>query len=305
MAIRTGVVPYHDLQSQQIQRRHRTWRRLGAVVVLLQPGDDRAILRPGIAVAAVLRIPKLFVHHGLQLPGPLEPADVERRFIKVEQALNQVRVILRKARHVSPAIAVGTIEHPGRLVVQLTLDELHRANGGFQIGTISQHLITLRQRGNHQTVPSGDDLVVELRTRSEGARLAQPKEAGLDAVAGCREIESELLRRVRQRPALSQNVPAAEFAVGIACARHVARKLHVEISAEEVRIDLETRRPRRVSRRRRHGRSIVQRLHNLLLRPDVECPLGVLAIADTHYRKPDGAAGVCLPTHRCFRTVFR
>ena len=67
----------HRVEPQEIQGRHRAWRGLRAVVILLQPRNDRGVVRPRVEIAASIGIPKKFIHLGLQLLRPLQPPEFE------------------------------------------------------------------------------------------------------------------------------------------------------------------------------------------------------------------------------------
>ena len=82
---RDSFHPAHLRQPQQIERRHRTRRRLRAVVVFLHPQQNALVFAAGAEVAAALFVEEQLVLRLLQLDRELQPADIEGRFVEIEQ----------------------------------------------------------------------------------------------------------------------------------------------------------------------------------------------------------------------------
>ena len=104
--------------------------------------------------------------------------------------------------------------------------KLRGARRSFQITRIVQHLRAARKGGNHQAVPSRDDLVVEMRPRPLRAKVEQTLRGLRRASA---RISSSLLlkmlRRLRDGVPLDQDILPVKLAVRIAAGRRVAVRL--------------------------------------------------------------------------------
>jgi hypothetical protein len=59
------------------------------------------------------------------------------------------------------------------LLVKILPNEFRGPGRRLQIGRITQHLRAARESGNHQSVPRGNDLIVEMRPRTFAAQLEQ------------------------------------------------------------------------------------------------------------------------------------
>ena len=86
----------HPCEAQEIQGADRVRRGLGAIVVFLQTERNQRIAGGTAEIAPSGLIPEKCVLAILQLQCPLQPIGIPRRLVKVEQALDEERVILCK-----------------------------------------------------------------------------------------------------------------------------------------------------------------------------------------------------------------
>ena len=140
-------------QPQQQQRRHRIAARLRAVVVFFRAHDDAGVMSVRLEKAAVFRVMELR-QHGVRERGGLEqPLWVEIRFVEIDEAVAETCVVLNHRRHRRRAGELAVLPTAGEEVTSGAL-------GGRAIFRFVERLRGARQRGNHQTVPSRQDLLV-------------------------------------------------------------------------------------------------------------------------------------------------
>ena len=105
-------------------------------------------------------------------------------------------------------------------VVKFLPNELGGAGRGFEIARIAQHLRGTGESGNHQPVPGGDDLVVEMRPRTLVEQIQQfgtTRESIIDIGCSSRNV----LPSPRAVPFV-ENIFAPQFSVRIASLGNVA-----------------------------------------------------------------------------------
>jgi hypothetical protein len=105
----------------------------------------------------------------LQLDGPLEPFHVEGGLIEIEQAVDEAGVVDGKGLGAAFAFAPGAVQAFAGRGAKLIVDEL-RGSGGERDGFgIAKGGSGTGEAGDGESVPGGDDFVVEMRTRALGS----------------------------------------------------------------------------------------------------------------------------------------
>ena len=232
-------------QPGEVQRGQRVRRRLGAIVVLLDAQHGVRHVGVHAVVAAFFLVEKQAVHLRLQGCGPLQPAAVKARLIKVEQRMNQAGVVDGEGLRAGAAVTPAPVQAlPGLLTepvvnelrrLRAELDELPAANGGP--GT--------RQAADHEAVPGGDDLVVQMRARPLPARLKQGLDAAFDhGLHLLGRLLEELgglpgRKRAEQRVCALQLALRVAFRTGVAvAARAIGITKNASIVPAQQRVDL-------------------------------------------------------------------
>src|SRR5690242_3000798 len=94
-------------------------------------------------------------------------------------------------------------------------DELRSAAGGLGVARLVERSATESEGGDHEAVPGGEDLVVQMRAGAGGTALEEPGfnfgKGGADLVDG----DSEVLRGLLDGVSLVEDVLAGEFAVRV------------------------------------------------------------------------------------------
>src|ERR1041384_5408463 len=99
------------------------------------------------------------------------------------------------------------------------MQEAASRTSGTRVALFIQNLRPFRKRGNHQSIPAGQDFVIEVRPGTPRTDLQQFSDA---------RWNSFLLL------SLIQDITAGEFAVWILV--HVAVGFHAEVAAEYFRV---------------------------------------------------------------------
>src|SRR5438094_9038794 len=108
----------------------------------------------------------MVVHLSLQFERKFQPPDFERRFIKIKQALNDEGIIIGESLDFAAAIAITAEQNLTRLIIKIGANKFRSPRRCFQIRGVIQYLGGARKSRNHQTIPSRDNFVVEMRTRT-------------------------------------------------------------------------------------------------------------------------------------------
>src|SRR4029077_3252925 len=100
----------------------------------------------------------------LQVARELQPFDIERCFVEIEQTLNNERVIVSESFDIASALPVTTIQNLARWIVQLCPHKICGTRCDLEITRLIDYVRGPRVGGDHQTVPRGNDLVVQVGT---------------------------------------------------------------------------------------------------------------------------------------------
>src|SRR5439155_5474805 len=130
------------------------------------PEEHAFVLTARAEIATVLFLEKQAILRLLQLDRKFQPLDIERGFVKVEKALDNERVIVGEGLNIAAVTAIVSIQNLARGIVQVGLKKFCGSCCNFQVARFVQHLRAACISRNHQTVPSSNDLVVEMRPRS-------------------------------------------------------------------------------------------------------------------------------------------
>src|SRR5439155_25955078 len=117
----------------------------------------------------------------LELQGELQPLCIERRFVKIEQALNEKRVVVCETIY-TPAFSITSCQRLLRFVPKLRLDKIGGAGRRFKITGVAKHLRAACERRDHEAVPCGDNLVVQMRARPFLAQRKQCRAAFVERI---------------------------------------------------------------------------------------------------------------------------
>src|SRR4029077_6061833 len=102
----------------------------------------------------------------LQVARELQPFDIERCFVEIEQTLNNERVIVSESFDIASALPVTTIQNLARWIVQLCPHKICGTRCDLEITRLVQHLSSARVCGDHQAVPRGNDFVIQMWART-------------------------------------------------------------------------------------------------------------------------------------------
>ena len=177
-----GVVPFAGQRGQleQHRRGHRATGRHRVVLHILGSRNERLVI-VGRIEEPTDRITKVVKDRVSQRTRGSEVVLLERGFVQRDQSIGKVGVVLEHARLKRPsilpraaqaafAIAHAVKQQVGRACAQLRPARLAKGRG--RVG----------ERGDHQAVPAGQDLVVARRLRPALARLEQRPTSASQAV---------------------------------------------------------------------------------------------------------------------------
>ena len=102
------VVAVDAGETKEHEGHHRVARRSGVVVELLAPDDEAMVIHE---VGATLLVPEAVGGRG-DLPRLLEPREVARRPVQLDQAVRDVGVVLQVAVDLGGAVPVRPVEEP-------------------------------------------------------------------------------------------------------------------------------------------------------------------------------------------------
>src|SRR5439155_2900131 len=89
----------------------------------------------------------------LQLDGKLQPLDIERSFVKIEQSLDHECIIVGETFDQAAAFAITPKERLVRFIPEMRANKLRCARRALQIARLAQNLGGACKRRDHQTVP--------------------------------------------------------------------------------------------------------------------------------------------------------
>src|SRR6476659_7782904 len=217
-----GALVVPDLgQTEKIQCGNGTRGRFSAVVVFFQAKQNTRIVPGAAKVTAAFLVEEQTILGFLQFDRPTQPAGIEGSFVKVEHGLDQKFVIVSKTFNRAAAFAVIAEQYLPRRIVEFLAQKDGRIKRGLQILCVVQNLGGTSESRDHQAVPGGDDLVVEMRPRTFRPESEQRLAAFGETLPDFRFFFSKMLRGSCNASQLDQNIFAGEFAVRIAARRHV------------------------------------------------------------------------------------
>src|SRR5262249_50585688 len=140
---------------------------------------------------------------------------IELRLVQIEQSLRECRIIVQKSRDRGLALSISPQQDAGLRIVHPRDHKLRRPPRRLRVARLVQHCAAQRECGDHEPVPRGEDLIVEMRADTAGARLEQNALRRLDSGADFFYYPLELLRRLLDRRGLIQNVAIRELLMWI------------------------------------------------------------------------------------------
>src|SRR5208283_4798696 len=103
--------------------------------------------------------------------GQLKILRIEIRFIQIDQTLHEPCIIVQKARNCSFPAPETAKEHA--VDDHVMHDEIGSTTRRFGISRFLQDCTCLRESRNHESVPTREDLVIEVWTDTLGTRRQQ------------------------------------------------------------------------------------------------------------------------------------
>ncbi len=211
----------HLRQTQQVHHRDRVARRLGAIVIVLHPQHQAGVVRRRAEESAAVGVFEQLALLFGEPHGQLQVAQVELRLVEIEQRLGEEGVVVQEAGNGRVARRdSGAAGCRSRGSYRLAIRKSGGPPRGLRVARLVEHRAAFGERRDHQPVPGGQNLVVQMRTDAFGARLQQDV---------CGAVAAPPARRPRgwskccavssTRVRLEQNVPAGELAVRIVVAR--------------------------------------------------------------------------------------
>ncbi len=180
----------------------------------------------------------------LQAHGPLEPFGLAGGLEQLEQAPDHARVVFGEPVDGSLAPRLAPQEHLPAVVPQVVPHERGRTRREHRVvragvAPVRRQVSVEHPRGpragrDHEPVPGGDDLVVEVGTRATGARLQEVPASSHDRVHHVDWRPAHLLRDILDGPGHVEDVLRPEFALRIV--RGVAARLDAIEEADHLRV---------------------------------------------------------------------
>lgn len=127
-----------------------------------------------------IRIPEELVLFALKGDGPPQPHLIKGALIQIKQALDQEGVVIGEALDGGGTFAEAPLEDVRDGIVHVLVEELCCLKRIVEIGRVAQDLIALAEGGNHQTVPGGHNLVVQIGPRPSLLGLEELLTAGIE-----------------------------------------------------------------------------------------------------------------------------
>ena len=120
-------------ESQQIERCHGACRGFRAVVILFHPQENAGVLARAAKIPAPLFIEKEAVLNFLKLDRESQPPDLEAGFVKIEQTLDDKRVVIRETFHRASTFPIISDQDFPRWIEELRAKESRRADRRLEI----------------------------------------------------------------------------------------------------------------------------------------------------------------------------
>jgi hypothetical protein len=102
-----------------------------------------------------------------------QPLDIEGGFVKIEKPLNNTCVIVSETFNIAATISIIAVQNLARRIVQVLPQKIRGAGCDFQISRVVECLRGPRVGRDHEAVPGGNDLVVQMRSGPFGANGKQ------------------------------------------------------------------------------------------------------------------------------------
>ena len=90
------LVMKHAAETEKVQSADRIGRGFGAIIIFLHPHADQRISGSAAEIASTRFIPEQPILSLLKFQRPFQPIASHTGFVKVEQALNEERVVFGK-----------------------------------------------------------------------------------------------------------------------------------------------------------------------------------------------------------------
>src|SRR6266436_10153893 len=107
------------------------------------------ILAAGREISAPFLVPKQRILAFLQSASQIQPVAVKRRFVQIEQSLNEESVIVREAIDLTFSLPVGTQQCIVALPVKLCLDKIGSPCRCLDVARVIEHSGSASEGRNH------------------------------------------------------------------------------------------------------------------------------------------------------------
>ena len=207
-------------EAEKVERSDGIGGWFSAVVVFFDAEEDVWGVLLDTEIASTNGIAEESVLLGLEFESPSDPSGIEVGFVEVEEALDEHGVVVAEACDFAGALAVAAVERA--IFPEFGLDETSGFLGGGEVDWVVEDLGGAGEGGDGETIPSGNNFVIEMGSRSGGAEAEEfflgVDEGGADIVCGFFEEFSGL----RGGEAFDENIGSCEFASGVAFGGSVA-----------------------------------------------------------------------------------
>ena len=167
------VVAVDPRELQQDEGQHCVARGCRLVLEVLLARDELLAVGGREVEAAALLVPEELDREARQSVRLLEPAQLARGDVQLEQAVRNVGVVLEVAGSLGPAGAEGPVQ-PAFAGRERAEQELAERAGRVEVVGALEAAAGLRQRREREPVPGRDRLVVPLGLRPLLAQLEEP-----------------------------------------------------------------------------------------------------------------------------------
>jgi len=217
-------------EPEKVERGDGIGGGFGAVVVFFHAEEDVRGVLLDTEIATARGIAEESVLFGLEFESPSDPSGIEVGFVEVEEALDEHGVVVAEACDFAGALAVAAVERA--IFPEFGLDETSGFLGGGEVNWVVEDLGGAGEGGDGETIPSGDDFVIEMGSRSGGAEV---EEFFLGVGEGCADVVCgffEEFSGLRDGEAFDENIGSCEFASGVAFGGSVAFFFDAEDAVE-------------------------------------------------------------------------
>src|SRR5215217_7119425 len=165
------IVAGHRTQPQQHVRGYRVagWRR--PVMEIPGSGDRSLVAGTGVKETRPVRVAKLHHHQVCETEGLVEPSGVKRRPVQSEQTINEECIVLEEAG--DARIAVLPAAQKSAIPLQVLENECGIPHGDISKVVTVEDARSVSERPQHETVPTGDHLLVTTRALAQFPDLKQ------------------------------------------------------------------------------------------------------------------------------------